>query len=114
MANIALKTTFIQDAITEMVRRMVTRFNPERVIIFGSHARGTAGLDSDVNLLVVMHPHGSKRARVVEIYGLLAGMGVPKDVIVVTPEEFEAYRDALGTVIRTAHQEGNVLYDRAA
>ncbi|TKB69759.1 MAG: nucleotidyltransferase domain-containing protein [Nitrospira sp.] len=97
-----------------MVRRIVTRFNPERVIIFGSHARGTAGPDSDVDLLVVMHPHGSKRARAVEIYGLLAGMGVPKDVIVVTPEEFEAYRDAPGTVIRTARQEGKVLYDRAA
>lgn len=64
--------------------------------------------------LVVMHPHGSKRARAVEIYGLLAGMGVAKDVIVVTPEEFKAYRDAPGTVIRTARQEGKVLYDRAA
>ncbi len=114
MTHTALKTTFIQDAITEMVRRIVTRFNPERVIIFGSHARGTAGPDSDVDLLVVMHPHGSKRARAVEIYGLLAGMGVPKDVIVVTPEEFEAYQDAPGTVIRTARQEGKVLYDRAA
>lgn len=37
-------------------------------------------------------------------------MGIPQDVIVVTPEEFEAYRDAPGTVIRTARQEGKVLY----
>jgi len=114
MTTPAVKMTPVQDTIAEMVRRIVARFNPERVIVFGSHARGTAGPDSDVDLLVVMHPNGSKRARAVEIYGLLAGMGVPKDVIVVTPEEFDAYCDAPGTVIRTARQEGKVLYDRAA
>jgi predicted nucleotidyltransferase len=104
----------IQVAIAEMVRRIVERFHPERIILFGSHARGMAGPDSDVDLLVVMQPQGSKRRRAVEIYGLLAGMGVPKDVIVVTPEEFEAYRDAPGTVIRTAWHEGKILHDRAA
>jgi predicted nucleotidyltransferase len=104
----------IQVAIAEMVRRIVERFHPERIILFGSYARGMAGPDSDVDLLVVMQPQGSKRRRAVEIYGLLAGMGVPKDVIVVTPEEFEAYRDAPGTVIRTAWHEGKILHDRAA
>jgi len=104
----------VQFTIAEMVRRIVERFHPERIILFGSHARGTAGPHSDVDLLVVMQPHGSKRRRAVEIHGLLAGMGVPKDVIVVTPEEFEAYRDAPGTVIRTAWQEGKILHDRAA
>jgi uncharacterized protein len=104
----------VQETICEMVRRIVAQFNPDKIILFGSHARGKPGPDSDVDLLVVMPPHGSKRERAVEIYGLLAGMGVPKDVIVVTPEEFEAYRDAPGTVIRTARQEGKVLYERAA
>jgi len=104
----------VQVAIAEMVRRIVQRFHPERIILFGSYARGTAGPHSDVDLLIVMQPQGSKRRRAVEIHGLLAGMGVPKDVIVVTPEEFEAYRDAPGTVIRTAWQEGKILHDRAA
>jgi predicted nucleotidyltransferase len=114
MADPALKPSTVQDAIAEMVERIVGRFHPERIILFGSHARGTAGPDSDVDLLVVMHANGSKRARAVEIYGLLAGMGVPKDVMVVTPEEFELYRDVPGTVIRTACREGKVLYERAA
>jgi uncharacterized protein len=114
MVSPALKTAPIQDVITEMVRRIVMRFNPERVILFGSHARGAAGPDSDVDLLVVMHSKGSKRAQAVEIYGLLAGMGVSKDVIIVTPDEFEAYCDAPRTVIRTARKAGKVLYDRAA
>lgn len=114
MVQSARSTSAVQDAIAEMVRRIVERFHPERIILFGSHARGTAGPHSDVDLLVVMQPHGSKRRRAVEIHGLLAGMGVPKDVIVVSPEEFEAYRDAPGTVIKTAWQEGKILHDRAA
>lgn len=114
MTNRARERNQVQDSIQEMVRRIAAQFHPDKIILFGSHARGDARPDSDVDLLVVMHPNGSKRARAVEIYGLLAGMGVPKDVIVVTPEEFEAYRDAPGTVIRTARQEGKVLYDRGA
>jgi predicted nucleotidyltransferase len=104
----------VQVTIAEMVRRIVERFHPERIILYGSYARGTAGPNSDVDLLVVMQSQGSKRRRAVEIHGVLASMGVPKYVIVVTPEEFEAYRDAPGTVIRTARQEGKILHDRAA
>ena len=116
MTSPGLRTATVQDAIAEMVRRIVSQFAPDKIILFGSHARGQAGPDSDVDLLVVMplQESGSKRERAIEMYGVLAGMGVPKDVIVVTPEEFEAYRDAQGTVIRTAHQEGKVLYERAA
>lgn len=114
MVQSTKNTSTVQVTIAEMVRRIVERFHPERIVLFGSHARGTAGPHSDVDLLVVMEPHGSKRQRAVEIHGLLAGMGVPKDVIVVTPEEFDAYRDAPGTVIRTAWQEGKILHDRAA
>ena len=47
--------------IKEMVQRIVAGFNPEKVILFGSYARGTAGTDSDVDLLVVMRVRGSKR-----------------------------------------------------
>ncbi len=114
MAQLTRNASTVQATIAEMVRHIVERFHPERIILFGSHARGTTGQHSDVDLLIVMQPQGSKRRRAVEIHGLLAGMGVPKDVIVVTPEEFEAYRDAPGTVIRTAWQEGKILHDRAA
>lgn len=114
MMHLTKSTNAVQVTIAEMVRRIVERFHPERIVLFGSHARGTAGPHSDVDLLVVMEPQGSKRRRAVEIHGLLAGMGLPKDVIVVTPEEFDAYRDAPGTVIRTAWQEGKILHDRAA
>ncbi len=114
MANPALKTSPVQDAIEEMVWRIVSQFNPEKIILFGSHARGGAGPDSDVDLLVVMPVEGSKRQKASEIDMALADRRVPLDLIVVTPEEFERGRDQIGSVVQPAAQEGRVLYDRAA
>lgn len=102
------------DRIEEMVRRIAQRFHPERIILFGSHARGTAGPDSDVDLLVVMKVLGGKRQQAMEIDMALADVGLPKDVIVVTPEEVAKYRDLVGTIIRPALLEGKVVYERAA
>lgn len=100
--------------IEEMVRRIVAGFDPEKVILFGSHARGTADADSDVDLLVVMDAVGSKKEREIEIRLALRGLGAPKDVIVVTPHELERYRDVVGTIIRPALEEGQVIYERSA
>jgi predicted nucleotidyltransferase len=106
------KTT--KDRIEEMIRRIAERFQPERIILFGSHARGTAGPDSDVDLLVVMEVAEGKRQQAIEIDMLLADVGLPKDVIVVTPEDVARYRDLVGTIIRPALLEGKVVYERAA
>ena len=100
------------DVIAEMARRIAEAMRPERVILFGSHARGTARPDSDVDLLVVLPANGSKRQQTVAIYGLLAGMGLPKDVVVVTPDEVRRYGHLVGSVIRTALTEGKVLFER--
>ena len=94
-----------------MVRRIVDRMHPRRIILFGSYGRGTPNADSDVDLLVVLPEDGSKRRKAVEIYRLLAGMGLPKDVIVVTPQEVEKYRNVPGTIIHPALREGKVVYD---
>ena len=99
--------------IHDMVQRIVEGVHPHQVILFGSHARGRAGLDSDVDLLVVTPIIGSKRKKTVDIYGLLAGVGLPKDVIVVTPQEVEKYRNIPGTLIRTAFREGKLLYEHS-
>jgi predicted nucleotidyltransferase len=102
------------EIIQEMVRRIVESCHPLRIILFGSHARGNAGPDSDVDLLVVMTPNGSKRKQAVAIYRLLAGVGLSKDIIVATPEEMERYRNVPGTVIRSVWEEGKVLYEHPA
>jgi predicted nucleotidyltransferase len=107
-----MTSTEVQATVREMVRRIVTAFDPERVVLFGSHARGEAGPDSDVDLLVVMPVTGSRRAQQVRIRLELRGLGVAKDVVVVTPDEVERLREIPGTIVRPALREGKVLYER--
>ncbi len=97
-----------------MVQRIVERFHPQKIILFGSHARATADADSDVDLLVVMPVVGSKRRQASEIDQALADRRLPLDLIVVTPEEFAAYKDVTGHILYPAVREGKVLYEAAA
>jgi predicted nucleotidyltransferase len=101
------------DLIREMAERIVKRFDPDRIILFGSHARGDAGPDSDVDLLVVMPLSGSRREKAIEIGVALHDIRLPKDVIVTTPEEFEWRKDTIGTIEHPAWREGRLLYARA-
>jgi uncharacterized protein len=101
-----------QRQIQEIVNRIVERFHPEQIILFGSQARGDAGPDSDVDLLVVMPVEGSKREKQLEIRMALHDIHVPKDVTVSTPEEFAWRREIVGTIERPAARQGRVLYAR--
>lgn len=101
-----------QVVIATMVQRIVEQFRPDKVILFGSHARGTAGSDSDADLLVIMPVCGSRRKLAARIDAALAGIGLPKDIVLATPDEVEAYGDMIGTVLRAALRQGKVLYDR--
>lgn len=103
-----------REKIEEMVRRIVAKFDPEKIILFGSFARGEAGPDSDADLLVVMRVSGSKRSKALEIDRALLDIRLAKDVIVVTPEEVERYRERVGTIIYPALREGEVIYERVA
>jgi predicted nucleotidyltransferase len=107
------KTTDVQKAIREMVRRIVRQFQPERIILFGSHARGEAGPESDVDLLVVMPVKGPKRDNQVEIRVALDDIPAPFDIIVTSPEDFAWRQNAVGTIEYPAVKEGKVLYARA-
>ena len=101
--------------IQEMVRRIAERFHPEQIILFGSHATGRAGQDSDVDLLVVMRGvEGRRRKTATAIDIALKDASLPKDIIVVTPEELQRHRDMVGTIIRPALREGKVVYERTA
>lgn len=74
--------------IQAMIQRMVRRFRPEKIILFGSHARGDISCDSDVDLLLVMKVSGSKREKQLEIRRALRNFRFPKDIVVCTPEDF--------------------------
>jgi predicted nucleotidyltransferase len=97
-----------------MVRRIVERFNPAKIILFGSYAKGASSPDSDVDLLIVMPVRGSRHKKAVEIGVALHDIEISKDVIVVTPEEFEWRKDVIGTIEWPAVREGQVLYAKSA
>jgi uncharacterized protein len=102
----------IQEKIDKMVRRIVKKFKPEKIILFGSYARGTPSRDSDVDLLIIMPVSGSKREKRIEIGIALHDIRIPKDIIVATPDEVERRKNLVGTIIRPALEEGKVLYAR--
>ena len=103
-----------QQILDQATQRLVERFAPTRIILFGSQARGTADDRSDVDLLVVCQVTGRKRDLMVAMDRALGGLGIARDVIVLTPEEYERDRKIPGTVARPASLEGKVLYDGAA
>ena len=110
--NMMRKST-VHKKIIEMADRIVARFNPEKIILFGSHARGEGEQGSDVDLLVVMPVKGSKRKIRLNIRQALRDIHIPKDIIVSTPEEFEWRKEIAGTIERPAAREGEVLYARS-
>jgi predicted nucleotidyltransferase len=109
MPGLVSKTTIRRD-IKRMVKRIVQRFHPERIILFGSHARGDAGPDSDVDLLIVMPVAGSTFEKAIEIGVALHDIPIPKDIIVSRPEDFAWRKDIVGTIEWPAAHEGKVLY----
>jgi predicted nucleotidyltransferase len=91
-------------------RRIVRRFRPERIVLFGSQVRGDARHDSDVDLLVVLPKVEHRRRTAAQIHTALAGIPLGKDVIVATPQDVERLADLVGTVVRPALREGRTIY----
>ena len=100
--------------IQEMVRKISERFAPDKIILFGSHARGEGKDDSDVDLLVLFAELDNPRRRANELYAALAGSPLSKDIVVSTTKRFERYRNVVNTVYWPAAREGKVLYERPA
>ena len=107
-----MKKKSLQRVINQMVLRIVERFDPDRIILFGSAARGEAGPDSDVDLLIVMPIQGSRREKAVEIGVAVNDVPIPKDIFVTTPEDFELRKQIVGTIERPAEREARLVYAR--
>ncbi len=95
-----------------MTDRLVKRFDPLRVILFGSHARGTNRPHSDVDFLLVLESCDDLSEATVESLRALNGSRVPADVVVTTPEDIAEHGDLIGLVLRPALREGKVVYER--
>ena len=101
------------DYIPEMVQRIVDAVHPLRVILFGSHARGDARPDSDVDFLIVISDDVDRDQAWLDAAQSLRSLGVPKDLVVVRRSDLDRYRNTAGFIYRPALREGRVLYDAA-
>ena len=97
-------------ALRELVRSIVEVAKPDRIILFGSAARGEMGPDSDLDVLVVKSAIEHRRRLAQDIYMNLPELGVGVDVIVLTPEDIEAQRTSAGSIVGPALEEGRVIY----
>jgi len=93
----------------EILARVLSVTRPEKVIVFGSAARGDAGPDSDIDLLVIARV-AHRRRTAQKIYRRLIGVGAAVDVIVATPGDLRKYGDRAGTIFPAALREGKVIY----
>lgn len=97
--------------LAEMVRRLVETMKPECIYLFGSQARGDASGGSDYDLLVVVKEATQPRYKLARMaFRTLCGIGVSKDVIVLTLEEFERKKTVMASLPATVLREGNLLY----
>jgi predicted nucleotidyltransferase len=103
---------FSEKSLKQATYRLVEKFQPQRIILFGSHARGNADKHSDVDILVVASFKGKRRSVMVAMDRALRGIGFARDIILLTPEEYDRDREIPGTIARPASQQGKVLYER--
>lgn len=118
MVNMAVEhvTTFNtpaagDPALAEVVLRLVKAYQPERIYLFGSVARGDAGPDSDYDVLVIVPdsaPADRRRSRLA--YEVLWGTGVGADVLVWTASQFESRVHLAASLPATVIREGKLLY----
>ena len=104
----------VLEHLPEITKRIIKTSNPEKIILFGSHAHGNAHPDSDVDLLVIIPEIKKMRAESVRVRRALRGLLIPIDVIVATPEQIERLGNMKGLIYHTALSEGRVLYERAS
>jgi uncharacterized protein len=96
--------------LANIVKQVVRAAEPEKIVLFGSAARGTMGADSDVDLLVIKGGKYNRDRVTRDIYRQLSGEAAV-DVVVVTPDEVERYRDTHCLVICPALREGKIVYE---
>ncbi len=102
--------------LAQMAQVIAEEVAPEEVILFGSWARGTAGPDADVDLLIIQtapfDQGRDRRKEMVRIWRALAHFAVPKDILVYSRSEVERWRHARNHIVARALREGKVLYAR--
>lgn len=98
--------------IEEVVRRIVERVDPEKIILFGSYAYGAPHRHSDLDILVVLSSSLPRYKRAIPVYDALAGLVIPKDIVVYTPEEVEDWGEVPQAFVTTVMNKGLIVYEK--
>ena len=99
-----------QQTLDDVLQRVVEVAQPERIILFGSAARGHMNRHSDLDLLIIKD--GADPLKLMaQIYRRLHGVGVAVDAIVATPQDVERFKDSHALVFKPALREGTVVYE---
>lgn len=105
------KATLDREKLDDIIQRIVEVAQPEKIILFGSVARGDMGSNRDLDLLIVKD--GGDADLRAQIYDRLYGVRVPVDAILVSPADLERYKDSHALVIKPALRDGIVVYEAA-
>ena len=100
------------EQLNDIIERIVERLDPEKIILFGSHARGDAREDSDIDLLVVAETDLPARERYPVVRRFLADFPAAFDVFWKTPEEYRRWRNVVNHVVYFAEKYGRVVHER--
>jgi len=101
------------DTIDAIVSRIVSNFNPDKIILFGSYANGTATTDSDLDLLIIKDTELPVHKRSNAIQLLLIGSMIPMDILVYTNKDFESKQKQKYSFLYSAIKTSKVLYERS-
>jgi predicted nucleotidyltransferase len=96
--------------LNNVIKIIVSHYKPQKIILFGSFADGSQTKESDVDLLIIKDDNLPKIKRNRIVRSLLKDLIIPVDIIVKTNEEYEMYKEIIGTVVYAAHKYGKVVY----
>lgn len=94
----------------EMVNRLVKSIAPKMILLFGSRVGGAIRADSDYDLLIIWRDENPPALRAAAVRKILADIGVPLDIAVVTPSEFDRFRVRRTHIVAIADREGQILH----
>ena len=100
-----------ESVLEEIIRRVLSATQAEKIILFGSYAHGEPSEDSDLDFLVVEKELKARRMEMVRLRRILSPLRMPVDIIVVSANAFEDWADTPGTVIYEAASEGRGMYE---
>jgi predicted nucleotidyltransferase len=99
-----------ENMLQEIARRLVAKFAPHKILLYGSRANGTARKDSDYDLLIVWRDEDPPPERAATVRQALLDLGIPIDIAVVTPQEYERFRTRRVHIVAVADREGRILH----